>query len=273
MTLIIRPHSDLHLEFSNGKFDLPSLPNDNKTVLVLAGDIGVAKHEWSYVPFLSEMSERFMHVIYIQGNHEFYKGKLPTTKHKIANAISNLLNVDVYENETVVIGDVAFICSTFWTSMNNSDPNVILQAHGIMNDYTQIRTGPPHEPWKYKLHPKDTIAIHSQSKDFMFNEIREQKMKGKKVVCVTHHAPHQQSLECQPPWMEENHGKNSPLNYCYYTEYFEEIADLKPELWIHGHIHHSNDYHIEDTRVISNPFGYYNHSENESYNPELIVQV
>ena len=188
-------------------------------------------------------------------------------KRKIANNISNLLNVDVYENESIVIGDVAFVCSTFWTAMKNADPMVILHAEQIMNDYNQIRNGPPEEPWKRKLHPRDLINIHSQSKDYMFNEIREQKMKGKKVVCVTHHAPHQKSLE------KEGYVTDDVLHHCYYTEYFEEISDLQPELWIHGHVHQSHDYTIGKTRVVSNPFGYFNHSENAEYNPELLVEV
>lgn len=271
--LPIRILSDAHVEFSNGEFQLPELPNDKKTVLVLAGDIGLAKCGWTYIPFLEKMSERFLHVIYICGNHEFYKGQFRTAKNKIAVNISHLPNVDVYENETVVIGDVAFICATLWTDMKNSDPNVMLQAELVMNDYHTIRHGPPNEPWKYKLHPRHTIQAHIQSRDYIFQEIAEQKQKGKKVVCVTHHAPHQKSIEPSQEWLRENFDAADLLNYCYYTEYFEQIYDLQPELWIHGHIHHSQDYYIENTRVIANPFGYFNISENQSYNPELLVEV
>jgi hypothetical protein len=54
----------------------------------------------------------------------------------------------------------------------------------------------------------------------------------------------------------------------------------KAGLWIHGHIHSSNDYAIQgdggSTRIISNPRGNMKKNgswENGQFNPSLVVEV
>ena len=65
--------SDLHLEFYNDNVWKP-IPNDQDkdTVLLLAGDIGVGL---SAKGWITEMCGRYKYVIYILGNHEFYKNE------------------------------------------------------------------------------------------------------------------------------------------------------------------------------------------------------
>jgi Icc-related predicted phosphoesterase len=57
-----------------------------------------------------------------------------------------------------------------------------------------------------------------------------------------------------------------------------DVSDLsgvievhQPTLWVHGHVHHSSDYLIGETRIISNPHGY--GAENPHFNPALVVEV
>lgn len=266
--MFIRECSDLHLEFCGGLFDLPNLTTDEETILVLAGDIGLAKKSWSYVPFIEKMSDQFQEVIYIMGNHEHYKGNFGTSKFDIANEICHLPNVDIYNKETLEIGDVVFICGTFWTGMSNCDANVMWEAQLTMNDYRQIRHGPSNEPWKRKLQPTDTVSEHVAQKIFIFDEIKKNKDNGKKVVVVTHHAPHQKSLEGS-----DEKFKTNSLAGAYYSECFEDIADTKPDLWFHGHVHESLDYTVESTRVVCNPRGYYDVALNEKFNPELLIEI
>lgn len=266
--MLIRLISDGHLEFSGGEMDLPKLDTDKDTVLVLAGDIGLAKNPWTYVPFLEKMSERFYQIVYIMGNHEFYKGNYNTTYKHIANNISHILNTDIYENESVVIGNVAFVCCTLWSGMNNADPMTIVQAETGMNDYKQIRHGPPETPWQRTLHPRDTIQTHLQSKDFLLREAKEQKLKGKKVVVVTHHACHVESVSAT-----DDDFRTSPLIGAYYTEMFEDIMDIQPDYMLHGHMHQSSDYKIGNTQIYCNPRGYFPDSLNPDFNTEFIIEV
>ena len=72
--------SDLHLEFTDGMYDLPVMEDEQDTVLLLAGDIGVVRRTESYLPFMEEMAERFLHVVSIAGNHEFYHSSFVLTR-------------------------------------------------------------------------------------------------------------------------------------------------------------------------------------------------
>lgn len=268
MTFKIKLLSDLHLEFSGGEMDMPQSPTDEETILILAGDVGLAKKSWSYVPFLEKMSDQFQEVIYIMGNHEHYQGNFGTSKIDIANEICHLHNVDIYDKEIVEIGDVVFICGTFWTGMDNCNANVMWEAQAFMNDYRKIHHGPENEPLKRTLQPTDTVGEHITQKQFIFGEIKKHKDAGKKVVVVTHHAPHQRSLDGT-----DDRFKTDSLAGAYYSECFEDIADTKPDLWFHGHIHHSVDYIVENTRVVSNPRGYYGVALNPNFNPELLIEI
>lgn len=266
--MFLRSISDIHLEFSKGEFDIPKLPTDKDTVLVLAGDIGIAMNEWTYVPFIEKMSERFLHIIYINGNHEHYKGKFLTSYSKIADRLSLITNADIMEKETMVINNVAFVCATLWTDMSKQNPHVIWEAQQSMNDYKTIRHGPTSEPWKWKLRPHDTVMDHIKAKSFIFEEIKKHKTDGKKVVVVTHHAPHAKSLEGS-----DDAFRYASLNGAYYTELFEDIMDTQPDLWCHGHLHQSSDYKIGKTRILCNPRGYFPDGLNPDFNPELLIEV
>ncbi len=69
MDLELRIMSDLHMEFAN--FFLPELPGDESRLLILAGDIGLSKKRFTYIPFLKAVSDQFRMVIWVFGNHEF----------------------------------------------------------------------------------------------------------------------------------------------------------------------------------------------------------
>lgn len=261
--MLLREVSDLHLEF--GDFDLPELPTDRETVLILAGDIGLADKGYTYQLFVEEMAARFREVIYILGNHEFYKTSFVTAFGKIDKAFSGYDNVNIVDNQTITIDDVAFVCSTLWTNFNNGDPNAMNQARYEMNDYRQIRTGTPETPYHRKLRPEDTFIAHEKAVNFIFNAIPEQKQLGKKVVVITHHLPSYLSV------LEQF--KGDPLNSAYATELFDKIAEAQPDLWFHGHTHASFDYMIEQTRVVCNPRGYYGVETNPAFDPKMLINI
>jgi len=265
----IRIASDLHLEFfksaPSSEYILPHLDTDKETVLVLAGDIGLATKPHTYTPFMEEVSERFMQVIYVFGNHEFYKGNFPTARKKMSEDIKHLVNVDILEKNSLIINNIAFVCATMWTNMNKHDILCIEQARSMMNDYKMIRTGPLGEPWKRRLHPKDTILDFMNAKRFIFEEIKKQKDDGKKVVVVTHHAPSYQSIP--------NIYKGDMINGAFASELFEDIMDNPYELHIHGHMHDNFDYMIGETRVICNPYGYHGHELNSDFISTLVIEI
>jgi predicted phosphodiesterase len=100
--------SDVHLEFG----DLDLYNNNNAEVLILSGDILVAKDMTQHDPqgvmgpdyrsnryheFMQKCSERFPHVIYIMGNHEHYNGDFARTEKHLKDVLSYLPNVYLLE--------------------------------------------------------------------------------------------------------------------------------------------------------------------------------
>lgn len=255
--------SDLHIEFY--EYFIPEMDDEKNIVVILAGDIGLAKNSETYVDLIKDACERFKYVIMIMGNHEHYKGKFPLTYSTIWTATLDFENFDLLEKDTVVIDNVAFICATLWTDMNKNNPVTMFTAQAVMNDYKCVRTGPESEPWLKKLKPLDTMSDHMRAKEFIFPAIKEHKEAGHKVVVVTHHLP---SFESIPSLY-----KGDDLNGAYASELSEDILDHEPDIWIHGHVHENCNYMIGNTHIICNPRGYHPDQLNPDFIDTLIVEV
>lgn len=255
--------SDIHLEF--GYFFIPEVENEKETIVVLAGDIGLIKKDYTYRDFINNTCDRFKNVIWTIGNHEYYGANFPTALAKLWNATLDHENLYVVDKETVIIDDVAFVCATMWTNFDNCNVMTMEQAQYWMNDYKMIRTGPVDEPWKRKLKPMDTLKDHHKAVEYIFPEITKQKENGKKVVVVTHHLPSFQSIP------EKFRGDD--LNGAYASELFEDIMETQPNVWCHGHSHSSMDYYIGETRIINNPRGYVGQELNKDFNDTLTIEI
>ncbi len=247
-------YSDLHLEFAD--YCAPAADYD---VVILAGDIhlgadGVhwARREFPDVP-----------VIYICGNHEYYRGEIESVHQQLREAAAGS-QVRFCENETVRIDDIRFICATLWTDFavqGNKEINMI-QAGGMMNDYRLIRFGGS------VLQPYDTECFHQASRQFLASELSAGAEGVSKTVVVTHHAPSARSLV----------GKRVGDALCnaYASSLDWMMHEFAPDLWIHGHTHESVDYRIGETRVISNPRGYArkaNAHGNRDFKPVCIIDL
>lgn len=261
--LKIRIHSDLHLEFfGDQKFYLAESDDEKNTILILAGDIILAEKFKKFRYFFEDVYKRFKKIIYINGNHEFYKSTILTTPKRISDGLKGLKRKIYYlENKTKVIENINFICATLWTDFDNYDYLCMYQSKVGMNDFRIIRNGPETEPWLRKFSPEDAYLLHTKSKDFIFNSIK----KNMKNVVVTHHGPSTLSIP--------DEFKGNRLNGAYISNLSEEILFYKPDIWIHGHIHNSFDYMIGNTRVICNPSGYYPNGLNPNYDQKLIIEL
>lgn len=260
----IRILSDVHNEF--GILHVPHMSGEEHMVCVLAGDIGVAKQKSTYVDFVNDMADRHRHVIYIPGNHEYYNGSINRAVSKIQENIGDRDNVSIFEHGVVEIDNVVFVCATLWTDMNRGDPMMMLEAQQVMNDYRKIRIGPSvADGYKRKFKPEDAVALHIKHKRFLFDEVKKAKAEGKKVVCVSHHAPTELSVS------EKFHGNR--LNGAYHSNLEYNIVDSNPDVWVHGHTHVAFDYMLDDTRIMCNPRGYVSMENVEGFDPTKVVSV
>ena len=264
--------SDIHLEF--GPISLEN--TDNADVLVLSGDICVAKDlrekgDYGLMgkndnnkihTFFQECCERFRHVIYIMGNHEHYHGDFSHTHRILRDRLGYLDNLHILEKEFVEIDGVCFAAGTLWTDMNKEDPITLNHIKGYMNDY-RIITNSNSEPvsWRdvdgnfhtrpAKFTPEDSVVEHKAMLQFIRDSIGSRPEMP--WIVVGHHAPSKFSTKPQ-------YEKDVLVNGAYSSDLSELILDHPQiKLWTHGHTHHEFDYIIGETRIVCNPRGYINY--------------
>lgn len=246
----IQTLSDLHHEF--GILDFPV---DNCDVLILAGDVDIGVRGINWI----KENIQNIPVIYVLGNHEYYKGSYPKTLHKIKHESLNS-NVYVLENESVELEGVRFHCATLWTDFSLFGNPVAYGniCQGKMNDYKKIRRDPTYS----KLRSVDVFNIHQASRRWLTGSLSESK--ADKNIVVSHHAPSIKSVAKE--------FREDPISSAYASNLEELIIEYQPDYWIHGHIHTPTKYEIGNTQIVCNPQGYPDEAYN-GYNKELIIEL
>lgn len=269
--------SDLHLEFGP-----ISLENDGADVLILSGDIIVAKdllerdaynirgeHDRSNKlhTFFEECSARFPHVIYVMGNHEHYHGDFSKSYGILRDRLAYLRNLHVLDKERLTINDITFIGGTLWTDMNKEDALTLYHMRTMMNDFRIVQNGNNEVNFKdsegkfhtriAKFTAEDAVEDHKAMLEFVRHSI-EGKF-DEKFVVIGHHAPSKQSTK--PRYIDDvlmNGGYSSDL-----SEFILDHPQIK--LWTHGHTHDKFDYMIGSTRIVCNPRGYIGYEDTADY--------
>jgi len=241
--------SDLHAEFS--PFQPPPTEAD---VVVLAGDTsmgtrGIAlAREW--------FPDR--PVLYVAGNHEFYRESMTRLPRKLAD-VARAAGVHYLENAQAVIGGVRFLGCTLWTDFElfGERHHSMAAAQATMNDFRLIRVAPEYR----RFRPADARVSHLVSLDWLLAAL-DTPFDGPTVV-VTHHAPSLRSVNARY--------RHDPATPAYASD-LEYLLDGRASLWIHGHTHVCVDYEMGGTRVLSNQRGYPNDVV-EGFDPARVVEV
>lgn len=256
----IRQISDIHLECAS--YTLESTDKDLQTVMVLVGDIAIAKSN-NYMEFLIKASKQFMNVVVVAGNHEYWGSNIIRTPQRIREGIKtlNLTNVHYLENNSVVIDGVAFVGGTGWTS--NTNPLTMIDTQLVLNDYKKIRYSTIEDPCSRSLIVADTNNLHNRFVEFIKNEVPKQQELGNRVIVVSHHAPTYQSIH--PKFA------SSKINNAYYTNLEWLMIDLQIQNWMHGHVHNLVDTMIDCCRVTCVPRGYAT-MENTGFDPVFYLE-
>lgn len=236
-------YSDLHLEFAD--FQPPMTQCD---LVVLAGDISVRSRgvAWANEAFKCP-------VIYVSGNHEFYKGHIDRTLAKMRDAAAE--HVHILDNQTLIIGDTRFLVATAWTDFTaTGDYRAAMRVCAEwMNDFKRIRIGESYS----KLRPVDLIARNITTREFLANELAKE-FDGKTLV-VTHHCPIQEVAGTD----HEGH-----LGAAYFNQWHDLVAQA--DAWVFGHTHHAVDTVVSGCRLVSNPRGY--PGERTGFLPDFCIE-
>lgn len=252
--------NDLHLEFS--EFEPDPVDAD---VVVLAGDIHLGSRALPWIA--AYFGDR--PVIYVPGNHEFYRGVHDRVLRDLRASASALPGLHVLDMDAVEIGNVEFLGTTLWTdfALYGDDESrlrtALADASAGMSDFRGL-VRIDERGIERPLRPVDTLRWHVASRAWLEGRLARPPA-GKRVV-VTHHLPSARSVP-------EKY-RDDPLSpaFASHLDALGESADL----WIHGHTHDNFDYRIGRCRVVCNPRGYVvpgRPPENPRFDPGFVVEL
>lgn len=237
-------YSDLHLEFVG--FEPPPVEAD---LVVLAGDISVRCRgvAWANEAFQCQ-------VIYVCGNHEFYKSHIDRALIKMRDAAAE--HVHVLDNQSLVIGGTRFLVATAWTDFTSTGDYkaAMRDCAEWMSDFKRIRIGEGYR----KLRPADLIARNIASREFLATELAKD-FQGKTIV-VTHHSPIPEV---------SGDGHEGHLAAAYYNRWHDLVEQA--DAWFFGHTHHAVDTEVLGCRLVSNPKGY--PGERTGFAPDFVIEI
>ena len=237
MSVKIQYASDLHLEVHPTKFR--KLIKPCADILILAGDIG---HPFRRVfsEFLKWCSQKFEHVVFVPGNHEYHGSSLSKARRKMQRicrdhgvlfADRDILELPEYN--LVILG------ATLWS---NIPPSKSFEVSFTVDDYSCIEGF--NVSTVNKLHRTDKNWLR-QTISF-FRELNPEY----RLCVVTHHAP---TLRLPIPPKHRSSSNES----CAHASDCSDLMD-GVWLWIYGHTHYNNTFRYGSTIVTSNQRGYSN---------------
>jgi predicted phosphodiesterase len=284
MTMRLLPVGDLHLE-RRSLDDIPRLDAESFDVLVAAGD------HWEGQPEKAVQSvvaiARGKPSIMVRGNHDVYTlgpedrrtisdfDRLLRDEAERQNAQANRDIVTVLSAEDPVceIGQTRFIGLTLWTDwaqacrwVPNRAPQVVelsaAEARAVAGhwrsgarEYGAIRTE------KGRWSPYDAVAEHAREKAMLLDELVSYHH-GPTVV-VTHHSP---LADCADAYRDRGLPWWAPAFYG--SDLLPVLPEeIRPDVWIFGHVHAAFDVRCGKTRAVCNPV------EGGNFNPHLIIEI
>jgi len=264
MAKYIRVASDLHLEQFYGKdiyavevHILPHDPRDEDSILVLAGDISSKPDQLCM--FLKCIEPRFQHIVYVPGNHEYYRHDMAVLNNNVSEHLKQhftKVSAALGEVKCFDIDGIRFICGTYWSDGGETPLDRFNVSRGLWDFEIISNLGE-------KFTVEDMVDLHKTMKSDVqaFLEMPTDKLK----VVVTHHMPSYRL--CHPRFGNDiNGGFASKSDNLL-------VGENSPDIWIHGHTHDTIDMALFDTRIVCNPRGYIretNASAHNSYGAKFI---
>jgi Icc-related predicted phosphoesterase len=174
--------SDLHLEFDRTFSLMEVLDAD---VCICAGDIldgGIT----SSINYLRENVAQRMPVVFVPGNHEYYRASIKESLKNGYELAEDTDNFFMLNGDSVIIDGYRFIGATLWTNFClYDDPRLAMaMAREKLNDYKRIKLSKI--PFK-KFTPPESQRLHHEAAVDIDNVYRSQP--DYPTVIVSHHAP------------------------------------------------------------------------------------
>jgi hypothetical protein len=256
--------SDLHVE-TEGAMRLDAIAPDGFDAILVAGDVhtpGFRAIHW--------LGDRFggCRLCYIPGNHDLW-----TTSEQQWTAEDMLDDMrdaagrwgfDVLDRDSVDVDGVDVHGATLWTDLRLGYADrgqAVAAARKGMTDYRRIRRRPSGR--HHYVRPEDILAWHRRDLAWLDGVLTEpgDLPRVRPAVVVTHHAP-------SPACLYDPYDN---LGHCYASDLRPFVDRHRPDVWVHGHVHHRVDLRQGVTRVVGNGRG--RGSEANDFDPALVVTV
>ena len=266
--LRIQVVSDLHIEFYRHILKVPahSIIQPQAPILALLGDIGLACTDLLR-DFLYRQADRFEHVLFLAGNHEYYNRD--NTTYSITEQMtwmrricSEKDNLHFMDRSSIVLNGVLILGTTLWSDIPDE---TLFKAEQSLNDYNLSYNHAPGQAPR-KLTARETRREYRKNVAWIRSKLMEAKEKDQKVVILTHHTPLMKGTS--HPRYEGN-----DLNCCFSSDLRSLIIHAGPPLvaWACGHTHYNFDMMVgNNVRVFSNQRGY-KHEPRKDYDRKGVV--
>jgi Icc-related predicted phosphoesterase len=261
-------HTSVLAEFWTTPHQVP-----DADICICAGDI--SDFGSTSIGYLRRNIERYMPVVLVFGNHDFFNSSIDFALQKARREIQGT-RIHLLENQSVEIDGCRFVGATLWTdfAVSVGDDEHIppeerrQKAFGLapsqVADFYYINRSDPRRPGENGfVTVREIVGRHRVSRNFIDEELSKP-FDGPSVV-VTHHAPLTDSLD--------PHFYGEITNAAFASDLSDLIARRRPSVWIHGHIHKARDYMADRTRVICNPRGYSLEWNVSGFNPGFVIDL
>jgi predicted phosphohydrolase len=221
--------SDIHIE-QEGPLSCLDVLTPTEEILVMAGDIGRINKLEQLETFLTDVCKHFKIVVYVLGNHEYFKEKgsrktMEELLQDIESVAKKLNNLYILNRSSIVVGDVCIAGCTLWSRPLIGVPSFIVR----IKDMNTI---------KYN-------TLFNRDLDYVKGMIDYCQKNNLRLVMVTHY--------CPSPNLTRFSDKYTSL---YATDLEYLFSDKKVHTWVYGHVHKNRDLIMPGgTRVVSNQRG------------------
>ena len=253
--------SDLHLELKKPKHiklicqTILRYSPKNVTMLALLGDIG---NIHSIKELMRVFVERYDHILFVPGNHEFYNKK--RTMSQIRESLKKLEDISpkkihVLDNDIVTINNQRFLGTTLWSHITFEDFMGMNDRYNITEE-RELTSYNNYKVCKF-ITQEDYLKLNKDATEWLQDNMLYDD------IILTHHLPSRQCVDTS--------------KYTFNTGYFSDLDSLikekRPQAWFYGHSHSATSlkiFHLPEnndtsTTLASNPLGYL--SERTRYNP------
>ncbi len=253
--------SDLHLEMdANTQYLLENPLRKSADILILVGDITYLNDSYLGNKVLDQLSETYVQVLMIPGNHEFYNFCFPIEKTFPDFEFKVRDNVTYYNNKAIVLDDIRILMSTLFSRIPEKKQWLTEQ---LMSDFHVSRY---YEDKSEKLTTNQYNECHIRCKEFLQDELLNE-FTGKTIV-ATHHVPYNKHyIKNYPTFVHDLtdafHVNMVPLMYSYNIDH-----------WISGHTHINHEsFRIQNTMVHTNQLGYVEANEKSRFDSAATIKL